>query len=303
MEWAHIVSFRLVARYGSVTKAAKIACRTQSAISQQIKALETELGCSLFERSGKRLLRVTEEGLAMIRFAESALAGRELLTEEIFALKGLLKGSLTLSAPFTTIWQLLPGRLSSFHANYPDVKLKILDSPQLEVVRLVESGEADIGFALESEIPTSLTAHRWKTLKPFLVVPSDHPLNGDKPVRLEDVVLYPLIVPPRESQNPGRHKMLKAIQDKGLTYKISMESSNVELNSLYVRNGLGLSFAMVAEGEKINKQKGTSLVPLDVELSEEHLTIFCRRERLKAPAVERMISSLLSQQELRNDHF
>ena len=62
MEWQQIVGFYQVARQDSFTRAAEATFRTQSALSQQVKALEGELGCRLIERIGKRKLRLTEAG-------------------------------------------------------------------------------------------------------------------------------------------------------------------------------------------------------------------------------------------------
>ena len=57
MEWQQIIGFYQTAKLGSFTKAARVTFRTQSAISQQIKNLEEEFGCRLFERIGKRNIR------------------------------------------------------------------------------------------------------------------------------------------------------------------------------------------------------------------------------------------------------
>jgi len=59
MEWQQIIGFYYVAKLSSFTKAADATFRTQSALSQQIENLEQELECQLFERIGKRKLRLT----------------------------------------------------------------------------------------------------------------------------------------------------------------------------------------------------------------------------------------------------
>ena len=91
MEWQQIIGFYHVARLGSFTKAADVALRTQSALSQQVKALEKELDCQLFERIGKRKLRLTSAGEKFFRFSEAILARYDSLTEELNQLKGLQK--------------------------------------------------------------------------------------------------------------------------------------------------------------------------------------------------------------------
>ena len=77
MEWQQMLGFYHVARLGSFTKAGEATFRTQSALSQQIKALEEELGCRLLERIGKRKLRLTSPGERFFRFAQENLARYE----------------------------------------------------------------------------------------------------------------------------------------------------------------------------------------------------------------------------------
>ena len=62
MEWQQLLGFYQVAKLGSFTKAAEATFRTQSALSQQVKALEDELGSRLLERLGKRRLQAHSRG-------------------------------------------------------------------------------------------------------------------------------------------------------------------------------------------------------------------------------------------------
>jgi len=62
MEWQQIIGFYHVAKFGSFTRAAEATFRTQSALSQQIKALEEELECQLLERIGKKKIQLTPAG-------------------------------------------------------------------------------------------------------------------------------------------------------------------------------------------------------------------------------------------------
>ena len=82
MEWQQIIGFHHLAKLGSFTRAAAATFRTQSALSQQIKALEEELDCPLVERIGKRKLRLTPAGERFAQFTEAILRRREQLQEE-----------------------------------------------------------------------------------------------------------------------------------------------------------------------------------------------------------------------------
>ena len=106
MEWQQVIGFYQIAKLGSFTKAAEATFRTQPALSQQIKALEEELDCHLFERIGKRKLRLTSAGERFLTFAESILENYDSLREDLNELKGSQKGRLKIAAPFTTLYHL-----------------------------------------------------------------------------------------------------------------------------------------------------------------------------------------------------
>jgi DNA-binding transcriptional LysR family regulator len=92
LELSNLIAFFHVARLGSVSKASEIVCRSQPAVSQQIKALEEELGCHLFHRIGKRKLVLTEEGKRLQQFAQNTLSEMDRTLEDIHALVGSNRG-------------------------------------------------------------------------------------------------------------------------------------------------------------------------------------------------------------------
>ncbi len=91
MDWSQIIGFYYVAKHGSFTKAADTIFKTQSALTHQIKSLETELDCLLFERIGKRKIRLTEAGERLFSFAEEMIQKYNYLIDDLNELKGLTK--------------------------------------------------------------------------------------------------------------------------------------------------------------------------------------------------------------------
>jgi len=73
MEWQQIIGFYHVVTQGSLTKAAETTFRSQSALSLQVKSLESELGCRLIERVGRRKIRRPLAGEKLFRYAVSLL--------------------------------------------------------------------------------------------------------------------------------------------------------------------------------------------------------------------------------------
>ncbi|UCG12365.1 MAG: LysR family transcriptional regulator [Deltaproteobacteria bacterium] len=300
MEWQQIIGFYHVAKLGSFTKAAEATFRTQSALSQQIKSLEEELDCQLFERIGKRKLRLTSAGERFYRFSEAILDEYDNLKEELNELKGLQKGHLRVAAPFTTLYHLFPHAIETYTQKYPYVELTILDRSQQIVIELVWNGDIDFGFALQSEVPKDLTALRWKKVETVLLAPLGHPLVQFKRITLKHISKYPLILPPRDLRYTCRRMLEKRFQKLGLDYQIVMESSNVELSSLYVEMGLGISFATVVKDLPALKQRKLEFLPMDQLFKPDYISVVMRKDKTLVSYKSAFINTLFGESVLSN---
>ena len=280
MEWQQIIGFYQVAKLGSFTKAAEATLRTQSALSQQIKALEVELDCQLFERIGKRKLRLTFAGERFLRFAESILENYDSLREDLNGIKGFQKGRLKLAAPFTTLYHLFPQVLEEYTKRFPQVELTILDRSQQTIIELVRSGDIDFGFTVESEVPGDLATLRWKKVETALMTPIDHPLAKGRKVTLRQIAKFPLILPPKDLRFTCRRMLEERFQKRGLDYQIVMESSNVELTSLYVEMGLGISFATVVRDLPALKERNLEFLPMDQLFKPDYIVAVMRKDKI-----------------------
>lgn len=280
MEWQQIIGFYQVAKLGSFTKAGDATFRTQSALSQQIKALEQELDCHLFERIGKRKLRLTSAGERFFEFAEAILESYDCLKEDLSELQGLQRGRLRIAAPFTTLYHLVPETLKEYIIQFPYVELTILDRSQQVVIELVRNGDIDLGFTLESEVPKDLSLLRWKRVETVLMVPVGHPLAEAERVTLRQIAKYSLILPPKDLRFTCRRILEERFQKLGLDYQIVMESSNVELTSLYVEMGLGISFATVVRDLPALEKRNLAFIPMDTLLKPDFIAVLMRRDKV-----------------------
>ncbi len=277
MEWQQILGFYHVAKLGSFTKAANTTFRTQSAISQQIKNLEEELGCQLFERIGKRKLRLTSAGNRFFKFSETILERHASLIDEINEIRGHQKGRLRVAAPFTTLFHLFPLALKEYIKQFPNVELTILDRSQLYILGLIKNGDIDFGLVLESIVPKDLKALRWKKVRTVVITPVGHPLAKVKRVTLKHIGKYPLILPPINLKY--RSSLEERFQKLGIDYHIVMESSNVELSSLYVEMGLGISFATVVKDLPELKKRKLAFLPMDHLFKPDYIVVVMRKDK------------------------
>ncbi|MCU0588035.1 MAG: LysR family transcriptional regulator [Syntrophobacteraceae bacterium] len=283
MEWQQIMGFYQVARLGSFTRAAEATLRTQSALSQQVRALELELDCRLLERSGARGLKLTPAGERFLEFCGSVLRGERKLREDLHELRGLHKGPLRIAAPFTTLYHLFPERIEVYAERFPHVELTLLDRPQKGVLRLVREGEVDLGVAGESSVPPDLASIRWKPVETVLMVPHDHPLVGHARVTWKQIASYPLILPPRDQAHSGRAVLEEQMGKLGLRCRVVMESSNVELSARYVEIGLGISLATVVRDLPVLRGRQLLFLPLGHYFKADHVALVTRKDKVMAP--------------------
>lgn len=283
MEWQQILGFNHVARLGNFTRAAEATFRTQSALSQQIKSLEEELECLLFERVGTRKILLTPAGEEFLRFSEAILENYDSLIQSLNSLKGIHKGALKIAAPFTTLYHLFPEIVTAYVEQFPHVQLTILDRPQQKVFELVKSGDIDFGFALESSAPADLVLTRWKKVETVLMTPISHPLTTESQVTLNEIAKYPLILPPRSSEYASRLELEARLRDLGVGYHVLMESSNVDLSSVYVEMGLGVAFATVVRDLPVLKQRKLEFVSLSHYFGPDYISMVARKNRNLPP--------------------
>lgn len=294
MELSQLINFFHVARLGSVSKASEVVCRSQPAVSQQIKALEEEIGCKLFHRIGKRKLATTEEGKRLQEFTQSLLSEIDCLLDDIHAIGGGSRGQISISAPFTTCFQLLPAVLKRFVGRFPNVRVTVFDQPQEVAVAMVRDGEVDFAIVMEPVVPRGLHSILWKRVVPVLMVPSGHALVGHRQISIKDIAEQKLIAPPARRRHPGRLLLEKSAREAGLTLDVVLESSNVELSSRLVEKGLGVSFATIVEGASFLEGRDLDFVPLDHLLPDGNLVVAMRGEDTVRGARAKFIETLLA---------
>src|SRR3954463_13634701 len=138
---------REVAARGSFSAAAESLSFTQSAVSQQVAALERECGAKLLER-GPRGVRLTDAGRALVEHADAILARIEDAEEELAAIAGLRGGRLRIATFQSAGATLIPRAVGEFHRRHPKVELTVKQEECVSV-EMLTSGEVDVGLMMD----------------------------------------------------------------------------------------------------------------------------------------------------------
>src|SRR5918997_3226146 len=128
-----------VARQGSFSAAAESSSYTQSAISQQIAALERETGTTLVDR-GARGIRMTDAGEALVRHADAILTRITDAEAELEAIAGLRGGRLRLATFPTAGATLIPLAVAAFHDRHPGVELSLTEAEPEDALPMLKAG-------------------------------------------------------------------------------------------------------------------------------------------------------------------
>lgn len=187
-----VAVLREVARLGSFNRAAASLRLTPSAVSQQISALERELGSSVVLRSTRGVV-LTDAGRVLVE-AGDAIAAELSHAEQTIARLGA-PDSLTV-ATFTSGGQrLLPAALTRFAAERPGVELTVLENEPYDALPLVRSGAADVALVYHFDGPPPVrpgdrSGLAWAPLLEdpmWIVMPANHPLAERESVTIADL--------------------------------------------------------------------------------------------------------------------
>src|SRR5438552_1058364 len=179
-----------VAHRGSFSAAAEALSYTQSAVSQQIAALESETGMALLERH-PRGVTLTAAGQTLVGHAEGILARLDTAEAALSAIAGLRGGRLRMASFPTAGSTLMPLAIASFRAAYPDVELTLAEGEPEEIVPRLRAGALDLAllFEFDDEQPLPQDLARSPLLQDpmYLALPREHRLAEKAKLRLSEL--------------------------------------------------------------------------------------------------------------------
>ncbi|TMK40585.1 MAG: LysR family transcriptional regulator [Actinobacteria bacterium] len=187
-----------VAREGSFSGAAAALAYTQPAISQQIAALESEVGLSLVDRS-RRPVGLTQAGEVLLAHAEAVFARLDAAEEDLAALAGLRAGRLRLGTFPTAGATVMPQAVARFRHAHPGVELSLIEAEPEEMLPQLRSGALDVALLVEFGEPSGpprgapqgaeAELQRVALLddRMHAVVPAQHPLAERASIRLREL--------------------------------------------------------------------------------------------------------------------
>ena len=191
--------FKEVAEAGNITAAAQALYISQSAVSQSIKQLESDLQTRLFARNS-RGVTLTADGKLLYEYVRSAIGLLETGEAKLSQTRELQMGQLTIGASDTVTSQFLLPSLDSSHRQYPAIHIQIVSGRSHKVLGLLQSGKVDIAFASTPGEGSFETVPCFATHSIFVASP-EYPCDFSHIYTLSEIADFPLILLERKASS------------------------------------------------------------------------------------------------------
>ena len=207
-------SFVAIAEHGSFTRAAKAVFRTPSALSMQIKRLETTLGKNLFVREARRV-QLTEHGELLLRYARQLL---QLNAEAVACfLAPELEGTVRIGTPDDVGTRILPQALGEFARSHPAVQVDVMTGASRVILERLDAGEIDLALVTAGNLDVQVERGEIVHTEPLVWVG-----RADGTARLRE----PLPVALAEHGCAWRADAVNALDRAGRPYRVAYSSEH-----------------------------------------------------------------------------
>lgn len=258
--------FYETARFGSFSTAAKGLYISQSAISQSIHQLESELGVKLFVRTRKGV-SLTDEGKILFSKVESAISAIEQGESQIEKIRHLESGVLKIAAGDTITTHFLLKYLEEFHSSYPGIRIEMGNSYSAGTVSLVKEGKADLAFVNMPLEDRELVIEPCLEINDVFVSGPDFAEKDS--YSWEEVASLPLIL--LEKNSSSRRFLEELFSEKNISLDPQIEVAVHDLLIRFASIHLGVS-CVIEQFSREELMNGLiKKIPLDPPLPTRHI--------------------------------
>ena len=278
----------------SFTKAARRLNISQSAVSEQVKLLEEEIGFELFSRTSGGI-ESTERGRTFLYESERVMGDLLSLSDTARRLRGSLSDTLTIGMGSGMAQIFIPRIFADLKSALPGVRLDILTAPTKNIFNELHEERIDAGIAIESDpdrLPAGLIFDRLVDVEMALITHPKHPLARSKqPVDIGRLLAEPFIM--SELTVGYGQVVFSLFTDLGIRPNTLAVVDNIETIKIIVQSGGGIAIVPRASAENevtLGLLKALSIAPARNVV----LSLFRRRE----PLARRKEAALLKLREM-----
>ena len=249
MELRHLRYFTAVAEHGGVGRSARILHVAQSAISEQIRDLESELGVALFDRKNRRI-RLTYHGEQFLKDARAVLAVADQAVANVQkSIRGEL-GTINIGFFVGGTGTFFPKIIKEFRRRFKDVHVSLVETAPGMQHRALETGTIDIAFTrpVQPAYATLLRSEHFKTEPLYAVLLRSHPLAAKRCIHLRELADELFILNDRSHSPATFDKVITLCADAGFSPRIGSTATVSSGVIALIEAGEGV--AILPEGSK-----------------------------------------------------
>jgi DNA-binding transcriptional LysR family regulator len=281
---------REVVARGSFSAAAETLHLSQSAVSQQVAALEKEVGQPLLERTSAGP-KLTPAGETLVAHADAVLTRLGEAERELAEIAGLEGGRLRLMSFPTASATLLTRAMSAFHARFPSVELHFSDGEPEDSLPALRRGDIDVAVAFDypgmaSEWGRDTEAELILEEPMRMALPQGHPLVGAKTIKVDALREENWLC--GSAPSSCREFVLEVGRAAGFEPRISFESDDYKVIQGLVAAGLGVTVLPELAGE----HPGVELRDIRGGNPVRRVWAVTREAASRSPAAEQMVAIL-----------
>ena len=260
MELRHLRYFVAVAEELHFRRAAERLHMSQPPLSQQIRALEQEVGARLLERSSRRV-ELTSAGEAFYGRAREILEAVDDAQRLARRVERGEVGRLSVGFVGSAMYSVVPELLSAFRERSAGVDLQLRELTTTAQLRALERGQIDIGFIRPAGERDGIAVETVLREPVVVAVPDGHPLAARQRVRLEQLAGEPLVLLTRSGAPGLRESLARAIAGFGGEAGIVQEAEEMQTVVGLVAAGVGVS--LVPESVRALVRRGVTYRALE----------------------------------------
>ena len=288
----HVENFKIfsdLVESESFSRAAKLNGITQSAVSQQLRAMEKHFNILIVDRSQKQF-RLTREGQKLYESAKEMLYLYDKLNSELQEMKKVISGTIHISTVYSIGLHELPPYIKEFLAEYPEVNVRVEYRRANMVYEDILTNSIDLGLIAYPQ------KHKQLEVLPFhddmlvLVVSPEHEFAQKKTIEIEEVSGQKFIG--FEPDIPTRKATDQIFKESNIDADLVMEFDNVETVKRAVEINAGISILPQTTVVREEAQGLLKVIKFKNKTYKRPLALIHRKGRVLTPAMKKLIELL-----------
>lgn len=241
MDFERLEEFSVIAKCGSISKAAEELHLSCATLSARLQRFEAHLGTALFSRS-RTGLELTPAGQQLLPSALDILASYRQITRELRFIQEHAYHRLRIAISGSNLPLYLGPFLDQLNLTYPDIELEILDDSEYGILDGIQSGEIDIYFApvMDSFCPSGLIKKTVAAPNQYVILPRNHRLAGRTMLSIRELDGEQFLLYPKTAESSIRDFQIQNLQDAGIRYTLYDSNTAALFYKLLIPVGKGL---------------------------------------------------------------